>query len=1117
MGGSLKSSAIALPLAFVLAAACTGPTTKEGKDATTHALSEADSLVRTAKTLYEQGFSDSVASVVQALHETDSFAFSERLERAVWEQWHAHLVVDLADVVLGTGPARARSMSRTIAHYGAEHDYHDARTLAAHDLIESRAADRLGDKTGSYSLSRAAFDRLEDAGDTMNIIAARALSLISKAVLDSGDVDRALPLLFRAARLAEAIDSIGDACGFLNRRASQLQSQDMKLALALYDSSQNVAIRGADTIALCTVLNGRSVAYQNAFDGGRAIEERLKALGLLSRLKNYPGDLLPYLCTNLAQVAYERGQFTLGDSVLGVAQGLEANGLASVGSIAFIKLTRGMREGSIGNNVEFLAAAREALEFAEKARMSSSSPTNYLHIVKSLTAALYLNRQYSECVDIVRSMLDRPEFNTGGMAPARQWLLEHEAIALVALDSTALARSILTGLTSTSNRWHALGNLADCFQAMQDWDAADSCRHLQWIEMPEGDHDARIYRYQLRIHFSRTALSRGDWRDAVSFADEALVIIDSAEMALFFGKPGHRYDRRGAWEAKALALFEIAKRKGPTDSSFHECLRTDSMLRAACDKDLIPLRDPNNRSVLLEISKASATRSIHLLKMLLEGGATEVQSERLLNWIDQVHDHSFKARNATEVAALTWGLPQVLVKSEYDLRGILTKQAEIAHGTVDPSHRAHLDREILLLSDSLRRVQASISARAPAFYAEYGSPPQVSLAKLRMTLDKPSSALLVQHFDNIDSTLVCIVVCQDTVLYYTVRFDPALAESISSLSHSGTALEQDYAATRSAGFGLVEPVARIGSIEDLLIVPDQLLEGVPFELLAMREGHDVITTRYATSISRIGLAQVQNAPVNSGYVGFAPEYKPLAISDPAFERGSPKSLPHLRPLSANADEVASTSSWFTGSVFIGIEATEENFSQTAPDAAVIHLAMHSIADREAPMNSMLVFNDTEQRNGTYDGLVHFHELIDMSLHCDLAVLSACETGVGQYRVGEGVMSLARAFNYAGVRNVVSSLWKVDDLATKEIMVKFYEKLAEGMGKADALAEAKRWYRREHPDAPPSKWAAFILIGDNEPVKLKKRSPVRPWMWGGATVVLIAGFAIRRKRGSKLAA
>ena len=115
------------------------------------------------------------------------------------------------------------------------------------------------------------------------------------------------------------------------------------------------------------------------------------------------------------------------------------------------------------------------------------------------------------------------------------------------------------------------------------------------------------------------------------------------------------------------------------------------------------------------------------------------------------------------------------------------------------------------------------------------------------------------------------------------------------------------------------------------------------------------------------------------------------------------------------------------------------------------------------------------------------------------------------------MSIASSFMKAGVPNIVSSLWKVDDLATKQIMVKFYEKLAEGMGKADALAEAKRWYRREYPDAPPSKWAAFILIGDNEPVRLNKRTHWWPLAGGGVIVVLAAVAWRRRRQRSKAAA
>lgn len=184
---------------------------------------------------------------------------------------------------------------------------------------------------------------------------------------------------------------------------------------------------------------------------------------------------------------------------------------------------------------------------------------------------------------------------------------------------------------------------------------------------------------------------------------------------------------------------------------------------------------------------------------------------------------------------------------------------------------------------------------------------------------------------------------------------------------------------------------------------------------------------------------------------------------------------------------------------------------------VLHFATHAFCDPDYPERSAIVLSSaalapSAERGTTNAGaLIHEYEIQSMPIRAEMVVLSACETGIGKELAGEGTLSLARAFRVAGVSNIVSSLWKVDDLATKEIMVKFYEKLAEGMGKADALAEAKRWYRKTYPNEPPSKWAAFILIGDNEPVHLKKRRPVQPWLIGGGLAAVIAALVARRRR------
>ena len=103
---------------------------------------------------------------------------------------------------------------------------------------------------------------------------------------------------------------------------------------------------------------------------------------------------------------------------------------------------------------------------------------------------------------------------------------------------------------------------------------------------------------------------------------------------------------------------------------------------------------------------------------------------------------------------------------------------------------------------------------------------------------------------------------------------------------------------------------------------------------------------------------------------------------------------------------------------------------------------------------------------------------------ELVVVSACESGRGLVKRGEGMYGLKRAFAVAGARSSLLSLWKVDDQATAAFMQSFYQRLKEGKGKGDALAETQQEFR-SHPIAGwrhPYVWAAFQLSGDWGPVK-----------------------------------
>ena len=129
--------------------------------------------------------------------------------------------------------------------------------------------------------------------------------------------------------------------------------------------------------------------------------------------------------------------------------------------------------------------------------------------------------------------------------------------------------------------------------------------------------------------------------------------------------------------------------------------------------------------------------------------------------------------------------------------------------------------------------------------------------------------------------------------------------------------------------------------------------------------------------------------------------------------------------------------------------------------------------------------NAEPEPGRDNGLLTAEEVTYLDLsRCDLVVLSACETGLGRSEGGEGMIGLRRSFRQAGARTVISSLWKVGDDPTQELMERFYENLwLRKMGKLEALRQAQLWMlernREESGDALPSTWGAFVLDGDWE--------------------------------------
>jgi CHAT domain-containing protein len=157
---------------------------------------------------------------------------------------------------------------------------------------------------------------------------------------------------------------------------------------------------------------------------------------------------------------------------------------------------------------------------------------------------------------------------------------------------------------------------------------------------------------------------------------------------------------------------------------------------------------------------------------------------------------------------------------------------------------------------------------------------------------------------------------------------------------------------------------------------------------------------------------------------------------------------------------------------------ETALSAALADYRIVHFATHGLLNSARPERSALVLSLVDEQGRDQDGLLRLSEIYNLRLPADVVVLSACQTALGKQVRGEGLVGLTRGFMHAGAARVVASLWPVDDLATAELMTRFYRgMLEEGRPAAAALREAQLDMSRSPRWRAPYYWAGFVLQGE----------------------------------------
>lgn len=286
----------------------------------------------------------------------------------------------------------------------------------------------------------------------------------------------------------------------------------------------------------------------------------------------------------------------------------------------------------------------------------------------------------------------------------------------------------------------------------------------------------------------------------------------------------------------------------------------------------------------------------------------------------------------------------------------------------------------------------------------------------------------------------------------------------------------------------------VDGIKNLIIIPDDILNLLPFEtLLTADQNSDWLikkyTVYYAPSLSSLReLAHRQNRKNRP-----KPQHNLLAVGDPYYgdlEEKYPElstkaifqdfyTLTDLKfyRLRYSHEEVKRISSLIPRSTVLEREKASEDLVKSANlvDYKIIHFAAHGLIDDQKPARSAIIL--TLDNDPAEDGFLQMREVFNLKLNAELAVLSSCQTGLGQFIKGEGMEGISRAFFYAGSSSVVMSLWTINDQVSAQFMERFYYHLKGNENLAEALRKVKLEMIQSEIVSHPYYWAGFILSGD----------------------------------------
>lgn len=469
------------------------------------------------------------------------------------------------------------------------------------------------------------------------------------------------------------------------------------------------------------------------------------------------------------------------------------------------------------------------------------------------------------------------------------------------------------------------------------------------------------------------------------------------------------------------------------------------------------------------------------------------------------------------------GIPDSLLEVEKELKSDISflykKLAESPGESIELKTRNKL-------FDLNRKYEAFISKMEhdfPAYHQLKYSVNEATIADIQERIDKKT---LVINYFSADSVLYVFNIGKSDYKLYKTKKDEDFedyvlmlrSEIIKGYYHAGGIFLSKLS---NKVYKNVFPFEIPKDIENLIMIPDGLLSFIPFEAL-LPISHSTGLSNYSTypylvnkynisysysanllyltlpkeSTSKVEVTDIKDwlafAPVFSdeGTGGLTLRTRNILRQIASYQkdtlntRGRLFNGAQITPLPGTEKEVKNIFNEFDSKGFVAQVQLNQNANEAfiksgdLQNYKYLHIATHGFVSADKPeLSGIILAQDSLSKE---DGILFSGEIYNLQMNADLVVLSACETGLGKFTKGEGIIGLSRALLYAGSKNIIVSLWKVADNSTSVLMTDFYDNLLKQQGQernfSFAISEAKRKMIRSKKYAHPFYWSPFVLIG-----------------------------------------